>query len=260
LKCYKISVNWKESWIRKKKVIACFYTCAVPSVNTKCIFCVTMARGDKVENHCSRESNSQQYCSFVKHEVSMTRTARWTRSAPFNLFYYAQYFHAIQACVCHKITSFQFFRLHFWCILISSKLAKRLFLLMHPQFSNIVVFGEEHKLWSSWMLNSLLYYNAFPPSGPLTPFSTSFSDIMKDLPNHMNISEEENLLLWKSIGLNWKIYRCNWQHLASEVSCRTYNVFLFICCLLNINCALLSVFRHGLFSRCNEVLNSIHTH
>jgi len=105
-----------------------------------------MARGDKVGNHCSRETNSQQYCSFLRYEVSLTRTARWTISAPFNLFYYARFYQAIKACVYHKITSFQSFILNFWCIFISSKPAKRLFLLIHPQFSNIVIFGEEPKL------------------------------------------------------------------------------------------------------------------
>ena len=88
----------------------------------------------------------KQNCSFIKHEVSITHTARWTRSAPFNLFYYAQYYHDLKACVYHKSMSLQIFRLHFSCIFISSKPAKLLFLLIHPQYGNIVIFGEEHKL------------------------------------------------------------------------------------------------------------------
>jgi hypothetical protein len=135
----------------------------------------------------------KQYCSFIKHEGLITRTARWTRSAPFNLFYYAHYYHDMKACVYHKITSLQIFRLHFSCIFISSKPAKFLFLLIHHQFSNIVIFGEEHKLWTFSMWNSVLSHNTCSLFGPHTVFSTSCSDIMKDHPNHTKISEEDNL-------------------------------------------------------------------
>lgn len=180
--------------------------------------------------------------------VPIILTARWTRNAPFNLFYYAQYCHAIKVCVYHKITSLQFFRLLFSCIFISSKPAKFLDLLVHPQLSNIVIFGEQYMFWSSSARNSLRSHNTCSPFGPHTVFSTSFSDIMKDLPNHVNISEEENLLLWRSIGLNWKIRICILQHLASEpVRWRTSDVSLFICCLRNINYAFFRFRPHFIF-------------
>jgi len=116
----------------------------------------------------------------------------------------------MKACVYHKITSLQFFGLLFSCTFVSSKPVKFLVLLIHPQFSNIVIFGEAHKFWSSSVRNSLLSLNTCSLFDPHAVFSTSFSDIMKDLLNHMKIPEEENLLLWKSIGLNRKIHSCIW--------------------------------------------------
>jgi len=118
----------------------------VPCVKRNCQFLLRLGEKKKLEITVLEKLLVKQYYSFIKHEVSITRTARWTRSAPFNLFYYAQYYHDLKACVYHKITSLQIFRLHFSCIFISSKPAKLLFLLIHPQFSNIVIFGEEHKL------------------------------------------------------------------------------------------------------------------
>lgn len=191
------------------------YICAWPSFKRKCFFRVMIAWENKVGNYCSRETNSPAILQFYKSMVSITRTARWTRSAPFNLFCYAQYCRAIKACVYQRITSLQFFRLLFSCIFISSKTAKFLDLIIHPQFSNIVIFGEQYMFWSSSVRNSLLSHNTFSPFGPHTVFSTSFSDIMRDLPNHMKISEVENLLFWRSIGLNWKIRISILQYLAS---------------------------------------------
>ena len=99
---------------------------------------------NKFRNHCSRENNSQAILQSFKNMVSITRTARWTRRAPFNLFYYAQYCNVIKACVYRKITSLHFFRLLFSCIFISSKPAKFLDLLIHPQVRNMVIFGEQY--------------------------------------------------------------------------------------------------------------------
>jgi hypothetical protein len=160
----------------------------VPSVKGKCLFRVTIAREDKVGNPSSIETNCQIKLQFYQTWSVNNTYCQMHQERPLQSALLRSALSAIKACVYHKIMSLQFFGLHFSCIFTSPKPAKPLFLLIHPQFSNIVIFGEERKLWSSSMRNSLLSHNTCFPFGPRTVFSTSFSDIKKDLPKHTKIS------------------------------------------------------------------------
>ena len=163
----------------------------MPSVKRKCFFRVRIARGDKNGIHCSRKTSSQAKLQFCKTWSVSNTYFRMDQKRPFYLFHYAQYYHDVKVCVYHKITSLQFFRLHFSCIFISSKLEKFLVLFIHPQFGNIVILSEEHKWWSSSVRNSLLSHNTCSPFGPHT------------------VSALSSLISWIISPTTWKFQKKN---------------------------------------------------
>jgi hypothetical protein len=143
----------------------------------------------KLENTVIEKKTVKQYSSFIKHAVNNAFYCQMDQRLTSPSFHHGQYYHSIQPVSTTISPPFKFSDYSFLSILISLKPATFLVLLIHSHFRTIVINIRRR----AEVLKVRSHVVSFP-FGPHTVFSTLFSRIMNELPNHMKTSEEEKSL------------------------------------------------------------------